>query len=142
MAGRQLLAEREATKTIFNNGWAPDCGWWASGAFNISIVPGAGVGKSNGLCTTFPEAEVSGHPSFENPHCCKVHCCRQARHHCRHRELLWAANYEHACSPTPCIRTCAKQRCPHSVCFAAGLDVISVWWLRWSDICFEQILCC
>lgn len=32
--------------------------------------------------------------------------------------------------------------CPHSVCFAAGLDVISVWWLRWADFCFEQVLCC
>lgn len=53
---RELLATSDATKTIFNNGWAPKCGWWALGAFNISIVPGAGVGQSNGLCTTFPAA--------------------------------------------------------------------------------------
>ncbi len=56
---RELLATSDATKTIFNNGWAPECGWWALGASNISIVPGAGVGQSNGLCTTFPAAGVS-----------------------------------------------------------------------------------
>jgi len=55
---RELLATNAATKTIFNNGWAPECGWWALGASNISIVPGAGVGQSNGLCTTFPAAGV------------------------------------------------------------------------------------
>nr|QOL01273.1 putative extracellular protein TR9_075 [Trebouxia lynnae] len=54
LSSRKLLAANEAVKTIFSNGWAPGCSWYASGAFNISVVAGAGIGQSFGLCTTFP----------------------------------------------------------------------------------------
>jgi len=63
-ASRKLLAaDGGVVKTIFSNGWAPGCYWKASGAFNISVIPGVGVGRSSGLCTTFPR--TGGFMSFE-----------------------------------------------------------------------------
>ena len=64
VGGRTLLAadseeaNDEVVKTIFSNGWASGCSWVANGASNISIIVGAGVNKSSGLCTTFPKAGV------------------------------------------------------------------------------------
>ncbi|KAL0035150.1 hypothetical protein WJX79_003680 [Trebouxia sp. C0005] len=49
---RDLLSS--GNTTIFSNGWAQGWGWWASGARNISEVPGVGVNHKSGLCTTFP----------------------------------------------------------------------------------------
>ncbi len=52
IANRSLLSS--GNTTIFSNGWAQGWGWWASGARNISEVPGVGVNQESGLCTTFP----------------------------------------------------------------------------------------
>lgn len=139
--GRKLLAESEATKTIFNNGWAPDCGWWASGAYNISIVPGAGVGQSNGLCTTFPEAEVSG-PYFSVAELVAsgklgvhvVPVTDYGRETTSTHSLPLAYTYLH--------QMLLYHVCLLCICFSVGLDVISLWWLRWPGVCFEQVFCC
>ncbi|KAA6418227.1 MAG: hypothetical protein FRX49_11736 [Trebouxia sp. A1-2] len=43
---RDLLSS--GNTTIFSNGWAQGWGWWASGARNISEVPGVGVNHKSG----------------------------------------------------------------------------------------------
>ena len=47
IANRSLLLS--GNTTIFSNGWAQGWGWWASGARNISEVPGVGVNQESGL---------------------------------------------------------------------------------------------
>ncbi|DBA76141.1 TPA: hypothetical protein ACH3X1_009878 [Trebouxia sp. C0004] len=50
VASRSLLSS--GNTTMFSDGWAQGWGWVASGARNISNVPGTGVNQNTGLCTT------------------------------------------------------------------------------------------
>ena len=54
---------------MFSNGWAQGWEWVASGARNISNVPGTGVNQKTGLCTTFPGSGVRDPCTLLPYHC-------------------------------------------------------------------------